>query len=57
MIRSLEFIHNEWHHYLWDVEESKLPKAERSMKKCICLIQHELDGFSGFSTLDWLERA
>lgn len=40
------------------VEEAvKLSGKERSIRKGISLTRHELDGFSGFSALDWLERA
>jgi len=53
----------EWYHYLWD--ESVMASSENTMnlytrknrKSCISLSYMELNLVSGYSTLDWLERA
>lgn len=47
----------EWHQYLWDEEEAKLPEVKREIRKSVVLHEQFLGSFSGYSPLDWTERA
>ncbi|MCM1561269.1 MAG: hypothetical protein NC123_17265 [Butyrivibrio sp.] len=48
--------HDEWYHYLRDESKPEEPEGER-YRNSVPLHSMELDDFSGYSTLDWLERA
>lgn len=53
----------EWHHYLWNeknavsLKNKKNLYTRKNMKNCVSLSSIELSIYSGYSTLDWLERA
>lgn len=47
----------EWHNWLWDEEEAKVPENNRNRRSCIWLDDQFLNTFSGYSPLDWVERA
>ncbi len=49
--------HDEWYHYLLDENKPEPPENEGYRKNSVSLHSIELDDFSGYSTLDWLERA
>lgn len=52
----------EWHHYLWDkkimtsIENVRDLYTRENMKNCVSLSYMELSLYSGYSTLDWVER-
>lgn len=46
----------DWYHFLWEENIWKLPEDGRDYGDCMALSEIELD-YSGYSILDWLERA